>query len=345
MTMQSLTRWLSYAFAVGTHYSGMDRLYRKFAGGGLVVLMLHRLREEHDPYPLSTTRPTLRQLVHWLRQRNALVSLDDGLHALSDPQHARTGYAITFDDGYRDNLRLTEGNLASVPAVVYLATGHVGGEPIWAYQLTHAIDARTRDHLDMADLGLGHFDLADPVDQERAYAWLPPRLKQLSQEQLEARIALIFEQLQPQPTPSEQREMLDWDDVRRLDARGIAIGGHTRSHVLLSGVDEATARDEIKASHTHISRELKVAPRHFAYPNGTLDDFSERDARLVRDAGFRSAVTTLEGVNRFGVDPFWLRRYNVHEARYRAPSGHLSKALFFSDTSGLLSWLKTRMRA
>ncbi len=345
MTRQKIVSWLGYCFAVVSHYSGVDLVYRKCAGGGLVVLMLHRVRDEHDPYPLSMSTASLVKLVDWLRSRNALVSLDEGLVALAESHPARTGYALTFDDGYRDNLQVTQGALAGVPAVVYLATGHVGGEPIWAYQLTHAIAARTRHHLDMADLGLGHFDLADPIDQERAYSLLPPRLKQLPQEQLEQRIQQIQEQLRPDATPEDCREMLSWPDVRTLVAHGISIGGHTRSHVLLSQTDDATAKDEIHGSHAHIRRELGVAPRHFAYPNGTLEDFGERDALLVREAGFVSAATTVEGVNRVDTDPYQLRRYNVHEARYRAPSGRLSKALFLSDTSGLLSWVKTRMRA
>ncbi|MEO6170524.1 MAG: polysaccharide deacetylase family protein [Lysobacter sp.] len=345
MTRQKIVSWVGYCFAVASHYSGMDRLYRRLAGGGLVVLMLHRVRDEPDPYPLSMSMASLVKLVDWLRSRGALVSLDDGLLALAEPGPAQTGYALTFDDGYRDNLQVTGGALAGVPAVVYLATGHVGGEPIWAYQLTHAIGARTRHHLDLADLGLGHFDLADPIDQERAYSLLPPRLKQLSQQQLEQCIQQIEEQLRPQETPEDCREMLSWHDVRTLAAHGISIGGHTRTHLLLSQADEATASDEIHDSHARIRRELGVAPRHFAYPNGTPDDFGERDVRLVREAGFVSAATTVEGVNRVGTDPYHLRRYNVHEARYRAPSGRLSKALFLSDTSGLLSWVKTRMRA
>lgn len=345
MTRQKIVAWLGYCFAVASHYSGMDLVYRKLSGGGLVVLMLHRVRDEHDPYPLSMSSGSLLQLVDWLRSRDALVSLDEGLLALAEPRAEHTAYALTFDDGYRDNLRVTQGALAGVPAVVYLATGHVGGEPIWAYQLTHAIAARTCHHLDMADLGLGHFDLADPIDQQRAYSLLPPRLKQLSQEELEQCIQRIEQQLQPDATPDDCREMLSWHDVRTLAANGISIGGHTRSHLLLSQADEATARDEIHDSHAHIRRELGVAPRHFAYPNGTPEDFGERDARLVREAGFVSAATTVEGVNRFGTDPYRLRRYNVHEARYRGPSGRLSKALFLSDTSGLLSWVKTRMRA
>ncbi len=340
--MERLTRWLRYGLALSAHYSGLDVLYRRASGAGLVVLMLHRLRDDHDPYPLALSGASLRKLVRWLRGRDALVGLEEGLQTLTSPGTPRINYAITFDDGYRDNLRLIDARLGAVPAVIYIVTDNIGGEPIWVYRLTHAVESRTRDHLDLGALGLGHFDLADPTERQRLYTLLPPRLKRFKPHEVEACIDAVFEQTRPQPVPANRREMLDWDDVRHLDASGIRIGAHTRNHVLLSRVDDDTAREEITGSRDRIAAELGAIPRHFAYPNGSRDDFGDRDVHLTREAGFATAVTSIEGVNRPGIDPHRLLRHNVHEDRYRAPLGHLSKALFFSETSGLLGWLRTR---
>src|SRR5690606_15611625 len=111
-------------------------------------------------------------------ERRALVDLEAGLRALSDARSTGVDYAITFDDGYRDNLGLLEaddvgGIHACVPAVVYVATGHVGGETIWAYRLQHAVLARSQDRLDLSSLGLGSFDLAQPIERSRLYEQLP----------------------------------------------------------------------------------------------------------------------------------------------------------------------------
>ena len=346
---QRLLRWLRYAIALGAHHSGLDFLYRRATGAGLVVLMLHRLRDEPDPYPLSTSNASFRQLVRWLRERQALVGLEDGLQALSDRQRPQVNYAITFDDGYRDNLGLldladSEGQHEAVPAIVYVATRHVGGEPIWAYRLQHAVESRTRDRLDLGVLGLGQFDLSQAIDRERLYALLPPRLKQLEPQDLEACVDDLVAQTQPQPA-SAQGEMLDWQQIRALDARGVCIGAHTRHHVLLSRVDADTAQAEIVGSQADIANAIDAAPAHFAYPNGGAADFGDRDVRIVREAGFATAVTSIEGTNRRGVDRYRILRHNVHEQRYRAPSGRLSRALFFSETSGLLGWLRTRRAA
>ncbi|HEY0505291.1 MAG TPA: polysaccharide deacetylase family protein [Lysobacter sp.] len=336
-----LRAWLRYLLALGSHYSGADWLYRRLSGAGLVILMLHRLRDDHDPYPLSVSRAQLRQIVRWLRGRHALVSLGEGLRELSPEAPQRVQYALTFDDGYRDNLGLIDPQLGTVPAVVYVATGHIGGEPIWAYRLVHAVESRSRDQIDLGGLGLGHFDLALSDDRVRLYTLLPPRLKQLEPAELEAWVDHVCEQARPRPLPHEDREMLEWSDVRRLVAGGIEIGGHTCSHAILSRLDEAAASEEIGLSRASIATELGVVPRHFAYPNGGSDDFGERDVRLVREAGFETATTSIEGINRPGADPYRLLRFNVHEERFRAPSGSLSKALFFSETSGMLGRLRS----
>ena len=336
-----LRTWLRYCIALCSHYSGLDGLYRQVSGAGLVILMLHRLRDDHDPYPLSVSRTQLRQMLAWLRTRGALVGLDDGLRALSPDRAQKVHYALTFDDGYRDNLSLIDANLGGpVPAVVYVATGHIGGEPIWAYRLVHAVESRSRDQIDLGGLGLGHFDLALADDRHRLYELLPPRLKTLEAPELEAWVDHVCEQARPRPLPHEDREMLDWGDVRRLAEGGVEIGGHTCSHAILSRLDDAAASEEIGLSRASIAAELGNAPRHFAYPNGGRSDFGDRDVRLVRDAGFATATTSIEGVDRPGADPYRLLRFNVHADRFRAPSGQLSKALFFSETSGMLGWLR-----
>lgn len=71
-------------------------------------------------------------------------------------------------------------------------------------------------------------------------------------------------------------------------------------------------------------------------------DFGGHDVATVVAAGFSSAVTTIEGINRPDTDRFRLLRFNVHEDRFLAPTGLQSRALFFSSTSGLVWWLRSR---
>ena len=85
--------------------------------------------------------------------------------------------------------------------------------------------------------------------------------------------------------------------AKRCSRRKLCRTGHLQAQ---------TASEEIGLSRASIAAELGDAPRHFAYPNGGRGDFSERDVRLVRDAGFATATTSIEGVNRPGADPYRL---------------------------------------
>lgn len=334
---RDFVRW---AIAVACHYGGLDGLYRRLRGPALAILMFHRLRDEPDPYPLSMTPASFRRLLGWLRDSGRLVGLDEGLARLTR-QGRRTHYALTFDDGYRDNLALLDGAAGSPPAVVYLATGHVDGAPIWAYRLANAAAARRVDALDLGDLDLQHWSLADDGAVARFLLELGERLKRLPADRLEDRVDRICARLDPAPKHGASREMLDWAEAKQLHAAGIEIGAHTVHHAILSRIDDDAACAEITQSRDAIADAVAPA-RHFAYPNGHAQDFGERDVALVRAAGFATAVTTIEGVNRRGADPYRLRRHNMHEMRFQSPFGAFSRALFFSETSGLLDWLRTR---
>lgn len=337
---KAIVHRIRHLIAVLAHYSGADALYRRSTGSGLVVLMLHRIRDGYDPYPLSISLASLASLVAWLRQADLLTDLDQGLAALSSAGPPRTRYALTLDDGYRDNLNLLDPVLGQVPAVLYLATDHIGGEPIWIYRLVRALDERGNDRIDLRAIGLGAYDLAREADRARLLSDVPVHLKRLPHEEFCAQFEKIVEALAPVADGRHERDMLDWDEVRRLHANGIAIGAHTRRHVLLSRASDDLALEEIAGSRDRIAGELGAPPRHFAYPNGSREDFGDRDVRIAEACGFATSVTTVEGVNRADTPRHRLLRYNVHESRYRSPSGRLSRALFFSETSGLLGWMR-----
>lgn len=334
---RTVVRWL---IALACHYGGLDGLYRRLCGPALSILMFHRLRDEADPYPLSITPASFRRLLVWLRASGRLVDLDEGLARLARAAR-RTHYALTFDDGYRDNLALLDQAGGAPPAVVYLATGHIDSTPIWAYRLANALAARRVAAIDLSDLGLQRWPLEDAAAATRFLVEVGTRLKELPADRLEDRVDRICTRLDPEPDPVAAREMLEWAEVKRLHAAGIEIGAHTVHHAILSRIDDDAACAEITQSRDAIADAVAPA-RHFAYPNGDAQDFGERHVAMVRAAGFTTAVTTIEGVNRRGADPYRLRRHNVHELRFLSPFGAFSRALFFSETSGLLDWLRTR---
>ena len=82
------------------------------------------------------------------------------------------------------------------------------------------------------------------------------------------------------------------DQVRAVVAAGMTIGAHTVHHVDLTRVSLAAARAEIEQSRRDLVALTGQPVTDFAYPSGRLDAAVEG---MVQAAGFRDAVTTVEG--------------------------------------------------
>src|SRR6185295_12751732 len=55
-----------------------------------------------------------------------------------------------------------------------------------------------------------------------------------------------------------------WDDVRELARGGVEIGGHTKSHEILSRLDAGAAEAEVREGREAIERRLDLGSRSFA---------------------------------------------------------------------------------
>jgi hypothetical protein len=111
-------------------------------------------------------------------------------------------------------------------------------------------------------------------------------------------------------TSPEQGDVLDWDDARKMAAAGVSFGAHTVWHDVLPLEEADKAEWEVSSSRTEIERQLGQPCVDFAYCNGW---YSDELIRMLVKAGYRSAVTTEDLLNRVGGDPYTLKRKVVWE--------------------------------
>jgi peptidoglycan/xylan/chitin deacetylase (PgdA/CDA1 family) len=105
---------------------------------------------------------------------------------------------------------------------------------------------------------------------------------------------------------------MTWDQVRRLAGSGMAIGSHSHDHLSLARLPEAAQRHELAESRRILEQELGREVRALAYPFGWPGTHDALTERLAREAGYRLAFSSAEGVNRPGAsDAFALRRLGV----------------------------------
>lgn len=65
--------------------------------------------------------------------------------------------------------------------------------------------------------------------------------------------------------------LLDWPALARLAEAGVELGGHTRTHPPLAGLDPARVADEVGGGAERIASETGRRPVSFAYPYGSHD--------------------------------------------------------------------------
>ncbi|MCX7791011.1 MAG: polysaccharide deacetylase family protein [Chloroflexaceae bacterium] len=184
------------------------------------ILMYHYIREvdrDADPlgFRLSVRPDRFAEHLAWLRERGYVgLRMRDLAACLRANDCPRRAVALTFDDGYADNVTTALPLLRrhGFVATFYIVTGFVGRE--------------------------GY---------------------------------------------------MDWEDLALLRDSGMELGAHTVSHADLAALDLGQARHEILASRQALEERLGIEVVSFSYPAGS---YTSAVRRLIREAGFSSAVTT-----------------------------------------------------
>jgi peptidoglycan/xylan/chitin deacetylase (PgdA/CDA1 family) len=96
--------------------------------------------------------------------------------------------------------------------------------------------------------------------------------------------------------------------IRELEAAGMDIGAHTRTHPNLPALPSAALRSEVDGSAADLRAILGHPVYWFAYPYGAFDT---RFVRAVRRAGFLLAVTTKGGTTASTAAPLEIPRIHV----------------------------------
>jgi peptidoglycan/xylan/chitin deacetylase (PgdA/CDA1 family) len=284
---------------------------------GFTAATSHDGIENHEQKHLPL--PAFEAQLAFLQRHHAVVPLADVVRALtSGARLPRRAAVITIDDGYRSVYRVAYPVLKrlGLPASVYLATAFVDERRfLWTDRVEYAVNHAKAGGLEVA-IGLRPVRLTLDGRQSRMSAdrTLRSQIKTLPQVSLEQAVDAVERAAgcAVAGAASDLYEPMRWSEAAEMQASGlITFGSHTHSHVILARCEPAHTARELRQSKAIIEDRLSVPCDEFCYPNGRSGDFNEATGALVRDAGFRSAVTTVYGRNRRDANAFELRRYNL----------------------------------
>lgn len=273
----------------------------------VTVLGYHRvLPPAPADYPFNTsvfsaTPEEFARELKYLKSNLDVISTAELLAGLENPalMPARPA-VITFDDGYVDNHTYAFPLLreAGLSACFFACTGMLGTRNIpwqeaWVCCLKRSKAKRIESPFggDDAPYDLGEANLAASTGRFRRKTW------QLPSSRVPAFMDRLREATSVNPDDFVTEPLfMTWDAAREMTRGGMEFGGHTRTHPILSRVDDpAVLHDEVAGSFADLTRELGKPPVAFAYPFGYAQFMSaEADAEIER-AGFKVLFSFING--------------------------------------------------
>ena len=223
--------------------------------------------------------------------------------------------ALTFDDGYADNLTLAAPLLRSMrlPATFFLVPGFLSGAVeawwevvAWAFSTGRAHEVEWQGEL---------FPLDTRRERIRANAVISASLKRMDRV---ARTAAVEEIVGRTETVGRRpgREMfLDWAGARSLLQQGFAVGSHTSGHDILSQETPERQVEDLTAARAALERELSAEVPLLAYPNGTVADYDSGTLAAAAAAGHQFAMTTTEAFVTRACTPLEVPRCVIYPER------------------------------
>jgi glycosyltransferase involved in cell wall biosynthesis/peptidoglycan/xylan/chitin deacetylase (PgdA/CDA1 family) len=270
--------------------------------GKALILAYHRIdRPSRDRWGLCVSPERFAAHLRHLAARFEAVRVSElaGLLARNEPVGGLV--AVTFDDGYRDNLTTALPLLRErgIPATFFIAGEEAGdGRTFWWERFDASLEAMNL--ADASARGLhGRLMAAEPAERRTLLAELPP-----GEDDVPERMS-----------PAELVE-LGGDPL-------VEIGAHGATHRAFSSLGPEEQRHEIESNVRRLREATGGGIASFAYPFGGL--FTDETPRILGDAGLTAACTIENAAVTARSDPMRLPRVQVgdwdldeFEARLRA---------------------------
>ena len=253
--------------------------------------------------------------VSYLASNYSVLPLPEAVdYLVSGRPLPRNAVAITFDDGYADNLAAAR-TLANygLTATFYLTAGALAdGEPFWPAEVRMLLRA-VRTPILRLQLESGRVDI--PLSESGNFgAAVRAVTRLLKSHPIPVRETLRDQLRSAAGRPRLPRVMLRWDEALEMQRLGMTIGSHTMTHPNLPSAGLADAGREIVDSKARLERELGAAVTMFSYPNGGAERYQTPELRrIVKEAGYAAATTSRNAFAGPASDPYALERIEVED--------------------------------
>lgn len=280
----------------------------------VVVLLYHRVTTlTSDPEMLSVSPDNFRAQMRHLKETVPLVRFEEDWTKVSKP-----AVAITFDDGYADNVleALPVLEELGVPATFFVSTGTIGTtEEFWWHELERII-LNSQDlppSFTLKDEQFGRsWQTGSVRERQECYHGVVRFMNDTDAVHRCNWLVQLRRWARTEEETSHRHRAMTVDELRLLAGSSrVTIGAHTVSHTRLSCLSLQAQHDEITASKRQLEEWLGREISTFSYPFGRRPDYTKQSIALCRLAGYTKAAANFPGQAHRWTDPYQIPRHLV----------------------------------
>jgi len=288
----------------------LDQLVRYLGRNTVTVLLFHKVPLMPDPLvPSDTDVKQFERVLDFVMEQFNIVPLADVAAGLVTGRLPKNAACITFDDGYADWLPGVVPLLLrrNAHASFYLTTSQFDGVPMWHERVNHAVHHSSNQVLQVPDFDIPALLTGTLPEKRSAAVWLQSHLKHQPLHLRNAMLAALESACGSDPSCLP---LMPLNDLKEIYNKGFAIGAHTINHPILTHTSAAEALFEIGGAREQLQAFVGGPIESFAYPNGRPGvDFLPQHISVVRQAGYKFALTTQHGVVRQGGSLYQMPRF------------------------------------
>lgn len=293
---------------------------RRRVAPATLVLVYHRVVAEAGPdlNRVSITVGRFGAHLAWLEAHARVLTPTELSERIKHPQRTkwaldggRPRVAISFDDGYADNVHhaLPALRARGMAATLFVVTDWVGsGKLFWWDALARVICAGRPAAGWKLPNGVTVPREGDPGQALAAiHAVLKPMRAGAREEVLQDLAAQSGVTLEA----GDGLRPLTWDELRAWRAAGMGVGSHTCTHAQLTQLAEDALALELLQSRHVLESQLGEPVTMLAYPYGGRGDYNARCEAMAAEAAYTCAFTVSEGNVRWARSRFAVPRCQV----------------------------------
>ena len=267
------------------------------------ILVYHRVKRNGYVDELDSTAiyelsvEDFEEHVVYLKKHYQIVHLNSLVEDIKSGKSVSGKVAITFDDGFSDNYEYAYPVLKkhNVPATIYLMGDVCDSDPavIWWIAINEAVKGASKKELIFV---FDDFNVNLPIDSFQnklnAVKELSSMFMSLPVDKHKKLLDEIIKSLVDKDDINHRPLLLVREMIIEMHNSGlVSFGGHSRSHGVLSIMNDDLLGKEIAEHREMLESGLGIPIESFSYPFGMLRFISRESVSMVKQAGYSYAVT------------------------------------------------------